>query len=129
MYPVPYAKVTNKQYRSIGLGVSGYHHMLSKKQISWESQDHLDYVDKVFEKINYSAVKASMEISKEKGSYTYFENSEWQTGKYFERRNYNSDKWVSLQKEIRENGIRNAYLMAIAPTSSTSILVGTTARN
>lgn len=127
MYPVPYAKITNKQYRSIGLGVSGYHHMLSKKQISWESQDHLDYVDKVFEKINYSAVKASMEISKEKGSYTYFENSEWQTGKYFERRNYNSDKWVALQKEIKENGIRNAYLMAIAPTSSTSILVGTTA--
>jgi ribonucleoside-diphosphate reductase alpha chain len=127
MYPVPYAQVTNQKYRAIGLGVSGYHHMLSKNQISWESQDHLDYVDKVFENINYSAVKASMEISKEKGSYTYFENSEWQNGKYFERRNYTSDKWLALKDEVNKNGIRNAYLMAIAPTSSTSILIGTTA--
>jgi ribonucleoside-diphosphate reductase alpha chain len=68
-----------------------------------------------------------MEISKEKGSYTYFENSEWQNGKYFERRNYNSEKWLALKEEVKKNGIRNSYLMAIAPTSSTSILIGTTA--
>lgn len=127
MYPLPYAEVTNKKYRSIGLGVSGYHHMLAKHQISWENTAHLEYVDKVFEQINYSAIKASMEISKEKGSYSYFENSEWQTGKYFERRNYSSDKWIALKNEVNKNGLRNAYLMAIAPTSSTSILIGTTA--
>jgi len=127
MYPVPYAKITNQRYRSIGLGVSGYHHMLAKHHISWESQDHLDYVDKVFETINYSAIKASMNLSKEKGSYEYFENSEWQTGKYFERREYNSEKWLALKDEVNKNGVRNAYLMAIAPTSSTSILIGTTA--
>jgi ribonucleoside-diphosphate reductase alpha chain len=127
MYPVPYAKITNQRYRSIGLGVSGYHHMLAKHHISWESQDHLDYVDKVFETINYSAIKASMNLSKEKGSYEYFENSEWQTGKYFERREYNSEKWLSLKDEVNKNGVRNAYLLAIAPTSSTSILIGTTA--
>ena len=127
MYPVPYAKVTNQKYRAIGLGVSGYHHMLAKHKISWESEDHLDYVDKVFENINYSAIKASMNISKEKGSYTYFKNSEWDNGKYFERRNYNSEKWEELKKEVNTHGIRNAYLMAIAPTSSTSILIGSTA--
>ncbi len=127
MYPLPYAKITNQRYRSIGLGVSGYHHMLSKHQLSWESEQHLKYVDKVFENINYSAIKASMNISKEKGSYKYFKDSEWDNGKYFERRNYNSEKWQHLQKEVHENGLRNAYLLAIAPTSSTSILIGTTA--
>ncbi len=127
MYPLPYAKITNQRYRSIGLGVSGYHHMLSKHQLSWESEQHLKYVDKVFENINYSAIKASMNISKEKGSYKYFKDSEWDNGKYFERRNYNSEKWQHLKKEVHENGLRNAYLLAIAPTSSTSILIGTTA--
>ncbi|MGH4036903.1 MAG: ribonucleoside-diphosphate reductase subunit alpha [Sphaerochaeta sp.] len=127
MYPVPYAQITNQRYRSIGLGVSGYHHMLAKHKISWESQAHLDYTDEVFERINYSAIKASMNISKEKGSYKYFDGSEWQSGKYFERRNYTGDRWSTLQAEVHKNGIRNAYLMAIAPTSSTSILIGTTA--
>jgi ribonucleoside-diphosphate reductase alpha chain len=127
MYPVPYAQITNQQYRSIGLGVSGYHHMLAKHKISWESQAHLDYIDKVFENINYSAVKASMNISREKGSYDYFKDSEWDTGKYFERRNYDSERWLKLRDDIHKTGIRNAYLMAIAPTSSTSILIGTTA--
>ena len=28
-YPLPYAELTNRRYRSIGLGVSGYHHMLA----------------------------------------------------------------------------------------------------
>ncbi|MFA6865584.1 MAG: ribonucleoside-diphosphate reductase subunit alpha, partial [Sphaerochaetaceae bacterium] len=127
MYPVPYAQITNQQYRSIGLGVSGYHHMLAKHKISWESQAHLEYTDKVFERINYSAIKASMNISKEKGSYKYFDGSEWQSGKYFERRNYTGEMWSTLQAEVHKNGMRNAYLMAIAPTSSTSILIGTTA--
>jgi ribonucleoside-diphosphate reductase alpha chain len=101
--------------------------MLAKHQISWESQEHLAYVDKVFETINYSAIQASMLISKEKGSYPLFQGSEWQTGVYFERRNYTSEKWLALKSLVQKNGLRNAYLMAIAPTSSTSILTGTTA--
>ncbi|MGD1823653.1 MAG: ribonucleoside-diphosphate reductase subunit alpha [Pleomorphochaeta sp.] len=127
MYPLSYAKITNKKYRSIGLGVSGYHHMLANHQITWESEEHLNFVDKVFESINYYAINASMNISKEKGSYSYFKNSEWDNGKYFSRRNYTSDKWIELKRNVNKYGIRNAYLLAIAPTSSTSILIGTTA--
>lgn len=127
MYPLPYAKITSEKYRSIGLGTSGYHHMLAKHNISWESQAHLDFADKVFEKINYYAISASMNLSKEKGSYQYFENSEWDNGKYFESRNYNNEMWLKLKSDVHKNGIRNAYLMAIAPTSSTSIITGTTA--
>ena len=126
-YPLPYAEVTNSRYRPVGLGVSGYHHMLAKNLISWESQTHLDYVDKVFEIINYAAIEGSMEIAKEKGKYPYFTGSDWDNGKYFNIRNYNSPKWLKLKEEVRINGMRNGYLIAIAPTSSTSIIAGTTA--
>ena len=126
-YPLPYAKITNKKYRSVGLGVSGYHHMLAKRGITWESEEHLAFVDEVFERINYSAILASNTLAKEKGSYQLFEGSEWQTGEYFRKRGYVGEKWEALQKDVSQFGMRNAYLIAIAPTSSTSILAGTTA--
>lgn len=126
-YPLPFAEITNKKYRSIGLGVSGYHHMLAKNKIRWESEDHLTFVDDVFERIAYGTIKASNELAKERGSYQFFKDSEWDNGNYFKIRHYHSDKWNNLKKDIHLNGMRNAYLMAIAPTSSTSILIGSTA--
>lgn len=126
-YPLPYASLTSRKYRSIGLGVSGYHHMLAKYGISWESEDHLTFVDKVFENINYAAVMASARLSEEKGSYAYFEGSDWQTGAYFEKRGYTSKRWQDAACFVREKGMRNGWLLAVAPTSSTSIISGTTA--
>lgn len=126
-YPVPYAKITNDKYRSIGLGVSGYHHALAKRKIKWESEDHLSFMDKVFEEINYAAIDASSELAVEKGVYSYFEGSEWESGLYFDRRGYESQEWKALREKVRKNGMRNAYLLAVAPTSSTSIICGTTA--
>lgn len=126
-YPLPYAQITNQRYRSLGLGVSGYHHALAVRGIKWESQEHLDFVDKVFETINRAAVEASSDIAKQKGSYKYFEGSDWQTGEYFIKRGYTSPEWNALAAKVKEQGMRNAYLLAIAPTSSTSIIAGTTA--
>ena len=126
-YPVPYAKITNDKYRSIGLGVSGYHHALAKRKIKWESEEHLSFMDKVFEEINYAAIDASSTLAEEKGSYAFFKGSEWESGEYFERRGYKGEAWDRLRAKVREKGMRNAYLLAIAPTSSTSIISGTTA--
>ena len=126
-YPVPYAQITNQRYRSIGLGISGYHHALAKRRIKWESEEHLQFMDKVFETINRSAILASSNLAKEKGSYQFFEGSDWQTGAYFDKRGYDSAEWQDVRKTVALQGMRNAYLLAVAPTSSTSIIAGTTA--
>ena len=126
-YPLEYAKLTNHKYRSIGLGVSGYHHMLAKRNIKWESEEHLKFVDEVFERINFAAIKADNALAIERGAYKLFESSDWQNGDYFKKRGYTSEKWKDLQRSVCENGMRNAYLLAVAPTSSTSVLSGTTA--
>ncbi len=125
--PIPFAKITNANYRSIGLGTSGYHHMLVNNKIRFESQEHLDFVDKLYEKINYYTIKASHQLAKEKGAYPNFHGSEWESGAYFRKRHYEGEAWEKLQEEVQREGLRNAYLLAIAPTSSTSILAGTTA--
>lgn len=126
-FPVPYARINNHRYRPVGLGVSGYHHMLAKQHIHWESEEHLEFVDRVFEDINYAVIKASCENAAEKGAYPLFEGSDWQTGAYFDKRDYNSPRWQALRKDVAAYGMRNGYLMAIAPTSSTSIIAGTSA--
>ena len=126
-YSLPYAKITNRRYRSIGLGVSGYHHMLAKRGIGWETEEHLAFVDDLFERINRHAIEASCELAEERGSYELFEGSDWQTGAYFEKRGYTSDAWTALRERVAEKGMRNAYLLAVAPTSSTSIIAGTSA--
>ena len=126
-YPVPYAQITNQRYRSIGLGISGYHHALAKRRIKWESEEHLEFMDKVFETINRAAILASSNLAKEKGSYQFFEGSDWQTGAYFDKRGYDSAEWQDVRKTVALQGMRNAYLLAVAPTSSTSIIAGTTA--
>lgn len=125
--PLAYARLTNGKYRSIGLGVSGYHHMLAKNAVRWESEEHLVFVDDVFSRINYAAIEASSDLAAEKGSYGCFAGSDWQTGAYFKKRGYESEAWRELAAKVRAQGMRNAYLLAVAPTSSTSILVGTTA--
>lgn len=126
-FPVPYAKISNGRYRPIGLGVSGYHHMLANNRIAWESDEHLTFADKVFETINYAAIEASCDLAREKGTYSFFEGSDWQTGAYFKKRGYETQEWKALSQKVSEYGMRNAWLIAVAPTSSTSMIAGTTA--
>ncbi|EFR96141.1 Ribonucleoside-diphosphate reductase subunit alpha [Listeria ivanovii subsp. londoniensis] len=125
--PVPQATITNQKYRSIGLGTFGWHHLLALKNIAWDSEEAEKYADELYEQINYLAITASTKLAQEKGAYKVFKGSDWNTGEYFARRNYNSPEWQELAKEVAEKGLRNAYLVAVAPNMSTAQIAGSTA--
>ncbi|MBC1900172.1 ribonucleoside-diphosphate reductase subunit alpha [Listeria seeligeri] len=125
--PVPQATITNQKYRSIGLGTFGWHHLLALKNITWDSEEAEKYADELYEQINYLAITASTKLAQEKGAYKVFKGSDWNTGEYFARRNYNSPEWQELAKEVAEKGLRNAYLVAVAPNMSTAQIAGSTA--
>jgi ribonucleoside-diphosphate reductase alpha chain len=125
--PVLQAKLTNEKYRAVGGGTFGWHHLLALKKIAWESEEAVQYCDELYENIAYLTIKASMELAEEKGSYPLFQGSDWETGAYFEMRGYVSDEWKELRKLVKQRGIRNGYLLAVAPNSSTSIIAGSTA--
>lgn len=124
-YPVEEARITNKKYRAVGLGQFGYHHMLVLNDIRWESDEHLEFADKIYEKINLEAVKASAMLGAERGSYSMHEGSEWNTGKYFELRNYSGEEWSKV-RELARVAMRNGYVMATAPNGSSSLYGGST---
>jgi len=125
--PIKQAMLTNKKYRAIGLGTFGWHHLLALKNIEWESEKAVNYTDDLYEEIAYLTIQSSMELAREKGTYPKFKGSKWATGEYFKVRNYEDEKWKKLQEQVGDYGIRNGYLLAVAPNSSTSMIAGSTA--
>ncbi len=139
-YPNRKVKVTNMLNRAIGLGVMGEAQMLATQSIEWGSDEHLAKIDEIMEMISYNTILASSDLALERGSYPQFEGSNWSKGIFpIDLANKTTlglvDRgglfgqvydWDILRKRVRENKIRNGYLMAIAPTSSISILAGTT---
>ncbi len=138
-YPVRKTKVTNLSTRAIGLGVMGEAQMLAQHQIKWGSQEHFKKIDTIMEAVSYEAIDRSCELAKIKGEYPLFKGSNWSKGIMpFDHANTQVQKlvkrdlfdsrydWNSLRAKVKKYGLRNGYLMAIAPTSSISILVGTT---
>ncbi|WP_148623687.1 ribonucleoside-diphosphate reductase subunit alpha [Aliarcobacter cryaerophilus] len=138
-YPLRKVKATNLKSRAIGLGVMGEAEMLANNKISWGSNDHFKKIDEIMEYISYNTILASSNLAIEKGSYPTFDGSNWSKGimphdhtpqavnaivnkDLFD----NSCDWDFLREKVKKDGMRNGYLMAIAPTSSISILVGTT---
>lgn len=135
-YPSRKVKVTNMSNRAIGLGVMGEAELLASKFISWGSEAHLNLIDSIMEAISYNAIKASSMLAKERGAYPTYDGSNWSKGIFPIDKANNKAKaiidrsfyydWEDLRNLVKKEGIRNGYLMAIAPTSSISILVGTT---
>ena len=137
-YPLLKVKTTNMGTRSIGLGVMGEAEMLAVNKIMYGTQEHLDKIDNIMECLSYNAIKASSELGKLKGNYKEFEGSNWNKGimpqdfsvvdslnTSGKESSYTEEEWNTLRESCKFN-MRNGYLMAIAPTSSISILVGTT---
>ncbi len=139
-YPLSKVKKTNEKTRAIGLGVMGEAQMLAESKIVWGSNEHFHKVDEVMESVSYYAIKSSSDLAIEKGKYPTYEGSEWSKGVFpIDNANEEACKlvdrgglfgythdWLALKEKVKSDGMRNGYLMAVAPTSSISILTGTT---
>lgn len=132
-YPTPQTENSNLQHRPVGLGVMGYSEAMLKCGIDWESYDHLQWADELFEQINFHAIRSSMELAKERGAYPTFQGSTWSQGKLTidtakdQKVNFFSPmEWQLLREDVVKYGMRNSNLMAIAPTATIANIVGTT---
>ena len=134
------ADFSNKENRAIGLGLMGFTDIVERLGYSYESEEAYDLIDVITEHISYAAIEASVELAKERGAYNNFEGSRWSQGLVpFDsidlteadrgvpitvNRKTTLD-WDALRAQVK-GGIRNATLMAIAPTASIGLVAGTT---
>ncbi|MBL0687770.1 MAG: ribonucleoside-diphosphate reductase subunit alpha [Sulfurospirillum sp.] len=139
-YPHAKVKDTNLKSRAIGLGIMGEAQMLAENEIKWGSYEHFVKIDNIMESISYNTIESSANLAIEKEKYPEFDGSKWSKGIFpIDTANEEAKKivdrgglfgcsydWEELKKKVKKTGMRNGYLMAIAPTSSISILVGTT---
>ena len=139
-YPVPQAENSNKKHRPIGLGMMGFQDALYKLGISYNSNEAVEFADRSMELISYFAIEASAELAKERGTYESYEGSLWdqgifpidsiellaeQRGKDFIDQNTDTTlDWEALRAAVKDAGMRNSNVMAIAPTATIANITG-----
>ncbi len=138
--PVEEAMHSNIQNRAVGLGYMGFADILEKLEISYESDTAYELIDQLSEFISYYAIDESANLAKERGSYPNFKGSGWSRGllpidtiaALSESRQQTVNisakqrlDWKTLRAKVKK-GMRNATLMAIAPTANISHVTGTT---
>ncbi|AFO51729.1 ribonucleotide-diphosphate reductase subunit alpha [Candidatus Mycoplasma haematolamae str. Purdue] len=144
----PSIRKANEEYKSVGLGILNFTGFLLKNGLEYDSPETLEIADVFFAAVNYYSLLASSKIAKEKGvSFKGFKDSDYYSGEYFDKYLENDylpksakvkellghlklptkEDWKSLREKVKQDGIYNAYRLAIAPTQSISYLQGATA--
>ncbi|MBX9471550.1 ribonucleoside-diphosphate reductase subunit alpha [Microcella sp.] len=130
----------NQNNRAIGLGVMGFTDVVEKLGYSYDSEEAFDLIDEIMEHVSYAAIDESADLAQERGSYANFAGSRWSQGlvpldtidlteadrgvEVQVNRTTRLD-WDALREKVK-GGMRNATLMAIAPTASIGLVAGTT---
>jgi len=130
--PIEESDIHNNTYRTIGVGAMGLADYLANKDIRYV--DSGDIVDELFEDFSYFVTKASNELAIKRGSYKLYNGSDWSKGilfgkdkSWFNENSNNFWRWSELIDSIKEHGIRNGQLLAIAPNTSSSLVQGCSA--
>ena len=136
-YPTKEAENSNLKHRPIGLGMMALHDICHRMNINIDSDQAVEFNDKLFEFYSYHAIYASSLLAKEKGRYETFEGSLWSQDKlpidsYADLMKYKGNQfepkttldWDVVRESISQNGMRNSNVMAIAPTATIGYING-----
>ncbi len=141
-YPTKEAETANQKHRPIGLGLMGFQDALFIQNLSYASQEAIEFSDQSMEAISYYAIEASIVLAKEKGAYSTYRGSKWdrgllpidtlalleqERGGYLDVDRSSKMDWTPIRQELKKHGIRNSLVMAIAPTATIGNIVGVTA--
>jgi ribonucleoside-diphosphate reductase alpha chain len=138
-YPTREAEISNKRHRPIGLGLMGLQDAMFMLNIPFSSKQALEFSDRLMEKISYYAIQASASLAEERGAYSTFKGSKWdrgifpldtldlleqERGQKIEVNRTSTLDWDGLKQRVKQVGIRNSNVMAIAPTATIATITG-----
>ena len=140
-YSVPTARQSNLRHRPVGMGIMGFNDALYQLRLPYESDEAIKFADVSMEAVSYFAIKASADLSEERGPYPSFKGSLWSQGilpidsiklladargKYLQQDSASCGafNWDALRQRVKTTGIRNSNTMAIAPTATIANITG-----
>lgn len=149
-YPTKESENSNLKHRPIGLGMMAIHDVLHRLNINIDSQEAVEFNDKLFEFYSMHAIYASSLLAAERGKYETYEGSLWSkgvfpidsynnlmvyrgkqkiskqstTGKPLTGKGQTLDDWSKVREHVSEFGMRNSNVMAIAPTATIGYING-----
>ena len=139
-YSVPQAEKSNLKHRPIGMGVMGFQDALYTQKIPYASDEAVEFADLSMEVISYHAISASAELAAERGRYESYDGSLWDRGilpidslkkleeirgkDYLDVNMEQRLDWQGLRERIRNSGMRNSNVLAIAPTATIANISG-----
>jgi len=142
-YSVPQAENSNLKHRPIGMGIMGFQDSLYKQRIPYASEQAVEFADISMEMISYYAVSASAELAEERDRYDSYEGSLWDQGvlpidslkilretrgeDFFDVNMEQRLDWDNLRVRIKQTGMRNSNVLAIAPTATIANISGISA--
>ena len=138
-YPTIEAERANLRHRAVGLGLMGYQDAAYKMNIAFDSEANMDFADASMEMVSFYAILASSKLAKERGSYSTYTGSKWERGIFpidtlavlEKERGRKIDvnraarmDWTLVRDHVKQFGMRNSNVMAIAPTATISNISG-----
>lgn len=127
-YPIESARRGNLRWRPVGLGVMGLQDVFFKLRLPFDGEQARALSAKIAETIYFHALETSCELAEERGRHPSFAETRAATGELqFDAWSVlpeNAERWESLRARIREHGLRNSLLIAIAPTATIASIAG-----
>lgn len=138
-YPTKEAERSNMRHRPVGLGIMGFHDALYMMDVNFDSDEAVAFADESMELISYHAILSSSELARERGAYSSFKGSKWDRGIFpvdtltllEESRGMEIPiskqgklDWTPVKASVKQFGMRNSNVMAMAPTATISNIAG-----
>ncbi|MBA3770701.1 MAG: ribonucleoside-diphosphate reductase subunit alpha, partial [Blastocatellia bacterium] len=127
-YAIPSTANSNKRWRNIGLGVMGLQDVFFLLRLPFDSDEARAISAKIQEEIYYAALDASSDLAKERGAHPAFPDTRAAKGELqfdlWDVTPGDAERWDALREKIKETGLRNSLMIAIAPTATIASIAG-----
>ena len=130
------SKLSNDEIQPLGIGVTNLAYWHAKRGLKYGEKDALQDVKSWMEHQAFYLTEATVELAKERGPCTHSGRTRYGQGIFpWELRAKGVNEltdftpelpWEPLRAEMKQYGVRNATLMAIAPVESSSVAINST---
>lgn len=117
-YPLEACYDSQHRIRRMGIGVMGLADVLLDLKLRYGSKEAIEFTAAVFKALRDESYRASVALAAERGVFPEFVAEE------FLKRPFIKRLPADIKKSIAEYGIRNCYLLSVAPTGTISQMTG-----